>query len=101
MARKWRAGQFVIVRIAEGGERIPLTVVETGPEAADHFDRAGGGQDDPPALRLARRDALLDVLGPLGNPTPVEQHGRVACVGGGVGTAELLPHRTRAGRRRQ
>lgn len=59
MARKRRAGQFVIVRVEEAGERIPLTIV--------------------------------DVLGPLGNPTPVERYGEVACVGGGVGTAELFP----------
>jgi len=36
-------------------------------------------------------DSLLDVVGPLGNPTPIENHGVVACVGGGVGTAELFP----------
>ncbi|HEY7410450.1 MAG TPA: sulfide/dihydroorotate dehydrogenase-like FAD/NAD-binding protein [Vicinamibacteria bacterium] len=92
VARKWRAGQFVIVRIAEGGERIPLTVVTA--------DRADGcitlivqavGRTTRELCALRAGDALADVLGPLGNPTPIGRHGRVACVGGGVGTAELLP----------
>ncbi len=91
VARKWRAGQFVIVRIAEGGERIPLTVVETGPEGVITLIVQAVGKTTRQLCALRAGDALLDVLGPLGNPTPVAMHGRVACVGGGVGTAELLP----------
>jgi ferredoxin/flavodoxin---NADP+ reductase len=91
VSRKWRAGQFVIVRVAEGGERIPLTVVETGPGGTITLIVQAVGKTTRQLCSLRAGDALLDVLGPLGRPTPVERHGRVACVGGGVGTAELLP----------
>jgi ferredoxin--NADP+ reductase len=92
VARKRQAGHFVIVRVAEGGERIPLTIVDG--------DAAGRtitlivqavGKTTREMARLGAGDALADVLGPLGNPTPIARHGVVACVGGGVGTAELLP----------
>jgi ferredoxin/flavodoxin---NADP+ reductase len=91
VARKWRAGQFVIVRVAEAGERIPLTVVETGPQGAITLIVQAVGKTTRQLCSLRAGDALLDVLGPLGQPTPVTRHGRVACVGGGVGAAELLP----------
>jgi ferredoxin--NADP+ reductase len=92
VARKRKAGNFVIIRVHEGGERIPLTIVDS--------DSAAGSitlivQAIGKTTRLlATKNAgefILDVLGPLGNPTPIENHGAVACVGGGVGTAELLP----------
>jgi ferredoxin/flavodoxin---NADP+ reductase len=91
VARKWRAGQFVIVRVAEGGERIPLTVVETGDGGAITLIVQAVGKTTRQLCALGAGDALRDVLGPLGHPTPVEKHGRVACLGGGVGAAELLP----------
>ena len=92
VARKREAGHFVIVRVAEGGERIPLTIVD-GDAAAGTItlivQAVGKTTRQMAALRAG--DALADVLGPLGNPTPIAVHGAVACVGGGVGTAELLP----------
>jgi ferredoxin--NADP+ reductase len=91
VARRWRAGQFVIVRVAEGGERIPLTVVETGPGGTITLVVQAVGKTTRQLCALRAGGALMDVLGPLGRPTPVERHGRVACLGGGVGTAELLP----------
>ena len=91
VARKWRAGQFVIVRVAEGGERIPLTVVEAFPDGRITLIVQAVGKTTRQLCALQAGEALLDVLGPLGNPTLVEHHGRVACVGGGVGTAEMLP----------
>ena len=92
IARKRKAGNFVIIRIEEGGERIPLTVADGDPargtitlivqaigKTTKHLNTKHAG------------DSILDVVGPLGNPTPIENHGTVACVGGGVGTAELYP----------
>ena len=92
VARKHRAGNFVIIRINDTGERIPLTVVES--------DSAGGtitlivqavGKTTKALCAMEAGQAIRDVVGPLGNPTPIERVGAVACVGGGVGTAELLP----------
>jgi ferredoxin/flavodoxin---NADP+ reductase len=91
VARKWQAGQFAIVRVTEGGERIPLTVVEAFDDGSVTLIVQAVGKTTRQLCALRAGDALLDVLGPLGNPTPIERHGRVACVGGGVGAAELLP----------
>jgi ferredoxin--NADP+ reductase len=92
VARKRQAGHFVMVRVAEGGERIPLTLVD-GDGAAGTItlivQAVGKTTRQMAALRTG--DALADVLGPLGNPTPIAAHGAVACVAGGVGAAELLP----------
>ncbi len=92
IARKRKAGNFVMIRIEEGGERIPLTIagsdvtrgtitliVQAIGKTTKHLNTKKAG------------DSILDVVGPLGNPTPIENHGTVACVGGGVGTAELYP----------
>jgi ferredoxin/flavodoxin---NADP+ reductase len=92
IARKRKAGNFVIVRVEDGGERIPLTIVEGN--AADGtitlIVQAVGKTTKLMSTKHAG-DHLIDVVGPLGNPTPIENHGVVACVGGGVGTAELYP----------
>lgn len=92
VARKRQAGHFVIVRVTEDGERIPLTVVDGDPEAGTiTLIVQSIGRTTRLMATLKRGDHLADVCGPLGNPTHVENYGRVACVGGGVGTAELLP----------
>ncbi len=92
VARRREAGQFVIVRTAEDGERIPLTIVDAS-EAAGTItlivQAVGKSTREIASLRAGQ--ALLDVVGPLGNPTPLRRGGRVACVAGGVGVAELLP----------
>lgn len=92
VARKHRAGNFVIVRIDETGERIPLTVVESDPiEGSITLIVQAVGKTTKTLCAMKVGEALSDVVGPLGNPTPIERHGSVACVGGGVGTAELFP----------
>jgi ferredoxin--NADP+ reductase len=92
VARKRRAGNFVMVRVEEGGERIPLTIADGNPAfgTITLIVQAIGGTTK---LLCSKNtgDMLLDVVGPLGNPTPIEKHGVVACIGGGVGTAELYP----------
>ena len=82
----------MMVRGEEGGERIPLTIADGNPAfgTITLIVQAIGGTTK---LLCSKNtgDMLLDVVGPLGNPTPIEKHGVVACVGGGVGTAELYP----------
>ena len=92
VARKALAGQFVVLRVDEQGERIPVTVAD--------YDRLAGtvtivfmvvGTTTRKLARLREGDALPTFVGPLGNPTHVEQFGSVVCVGGGVGTATIFP----------
>jgi ferredoxin--NADP+ reductase len=92
IARKRRAGNFVMLRIEENGERIPITIV--GSDIAEGTITIIVQSIGKTTKLLATKnigDAILDVVGPLGMPTPIELHGAVACVGGGVGTAELYP----------
>jgi len=85
-----RAGQFVILRVDERGERFPLTIYD--------FDLDGGsismvflevGTSTRKLGKLKVGDSIRDFLGPLGRPFHVEKYGRVACVGGGVGTPAI------------
>lgn len=92
IARKRKAGNFVIIRVIDTGERIPLTIVD-GDAQQGTITLIVQAVGRTTKLLLAKNvgDELVDVVGPLGNPTPIEYHGAVACVGGGVGTAELFP----------
>ncbi len=90
----WRAqpGQFVVLRVNEEGERIPLTVADTRPEEGVLvivFQEVGKST----ALlgTLEPGDAIMDLIGPLGKPTEIERFGTVVCVAGGVGTPEIYP----------
>lgn len=92
IAKKRKAGNFVIVRANEYAERIPLTIVDSD------IDRGsitliiqGVGKSTRLLNSLCAGDELADVIGPLGHPTPIGSFGTVVCVGGGVGTAEVLP----------
>ncbi len=92
VARKALAGQFVIVRADEKGERIPLTVADTDRErgtASVIFQIVGGATMQLNAKREG--EYIADFVGPLGNPTEVEGLKKVAVVGGGVGCAIAYP----------
>jgi len=92
LARKARPGQFVIVRVSEDGERIPLTIADTDPEAGSItliFQVVG--KSTTLLSRLEPGDEVLDVVGPLGVPTEIKRFGRVLCIGGGIGSAPLYP----------
>ncbi len=92
VAKKRLPGNFVIIRIIETGERIPLTLVDSDPvEGTITLIVQGIGKTTRLLLTKEAGDFITDVAGPLGTPTPIENHGAVACIGGGVGTAELLP----------
>ena len=92
IAEKARAGQFVVIRVNEEGERIPLTIAD--------YDRKKGlislvsmrvGKTTTLLSSLKQGDSIQDVVGPLGNASEIENFGRVICIGGGVGIAPILP----------
>ncbi len=92
IAQRRKAGQFVIVRIDEAGERIPLTIADADPDAGTItlvVQTVGKTTARMTALRPG--DRLLDVVGPLGAPTHVQRYGTVAVVGGGIGIAPAHP----------
>lgn len=92
VARKARPGHFVILRLHEAGERIPLTVVGTDPERGLVwliFQAVGKSTQE--LAGFGPGDALADLVGPLGHAEPARKVGTVLVVGGGVGTAPILP----------
>ena len=92
VANKAQPGQFVIVRIDEKGERIPLTFADWDTKTGTVtivFAEAGAT-----TCRLARLDAggyIENFVGPLGIPTHIEKFGTVVCIGGGIGVAPVTP----------
>jgi len=92
IAKKRKAGQFIILRPVDNSERIPLTI---GNADADEgwidiiFQVMGKTTMQLRDLKLG--ESVLDLAGPLGKPTHVEKFGRVLCIGGGVGAAPLYP----------
>jgi ferredoxin--NADP+ reductase len=92
VARKAQAGQFVIVRVDEPGERIPLTIADSDRDAQTItliFQEVGKSTMQMGALGVG--DGLVTVAGPLGHPTEVENYGTVVCIGGGIGIAPIFP----------
>jgi ferredoxin--NADP+ reductase len=92
VAGRVRPGQFVIVRINEAGERIPLTVADSNPgDGTITLIFQQVGKSTMQMGQLAVGDAFENVVGPLGRPTEIQNYGRVVLVGGGVGIAPLYP----------
>ena len=93
VARKARPGQFVIVRIDEPGERIPLTIADFDRQAETItliFQEVGKSTMQMGTLEVG--DEFITVMGPLGHPTEITKYeGTVICVGGGVGIAPIFP----------
>jgi 2-polyprenylphenol hydroxylase and related flavodoxin oxidoreductases len=92
VARNAKAGQFIMLRIDDKGERVPLTVAGTNIEKGlvrIIFQEAGKTTYELGTLNEG--DSIKDFVGPLGHPTEIENYGTVAAVAGGVGTAEVLP----------
>lgn len=92
VAKKAQPGQFVILRVKEDGERIPLTIAD--------YDRSNGtitivfqevGKTTKLLGQLEEGDSILDFAGPLGNPSHFDGYKKVLAVGGGVGIAPLYP----------
>jgi ferredoxin--NADP+ reductase len=92
IARKQKPGQFVILRVHETGERIPLTIKSSDPKRGTiTIVVQGVGKTTSQLNELEAGDAILDVVGPLGKPSEIERFGRCVVIGGGVGTAIALP----------
>ncbi|MFZ0419667.1 MAG: sulfide/dihydroorotate dehydrogenase-like FAD/NAD-binding protein [Candidatus Sulfotelmatobacter sp.] len=92
IARKQKPGQFVILRIYEEGERIPVTIENSDPERGTiSIVVQSAGKTTHLLNSLNTGDQILDVVGPLGKPSEIEKFGTVVVVGGGVGTAMAYP----------
>ncbi len=92
VARHWNPGQFIIVRPTAESERIPLTIVDGSAERGTiNIVVQAVGRTSRATVELEVGSMLAGLLGPLGQPASIERVGRVLCVAGGVGVAELLP----------
>ena len=92
IAKSRKAGNFVIVRVGEKGERMPLTIAEADTERGTiTLVVQKVGLSSTKLCNLSEGEYVTDVVGPLGNATHIEKFGTVICAGGGVGVAPMLP----------
>ncbi len=92
IARKQKPGQFIILRLHDAGERIPLTIKSSDPEAGTVTIVVQSiGKTTSLLNCLETGDYILDIVGPLGKPSDIEKFGTVAILAGSVGTAMALP----------
>ncbi|QEH37461.1 Dihydroorotate dehydrogenase B (NAD(+)), electron transfer subunit [Aquisphaera giovannonii] len=92
VAKKRKAGQFVILRLHAHGERIPLTIADSDPDAGTiTIIVQGVGKTTKLLNMLEAGDAVLDLVGPLGRPSEIERFGTAVVIGGGVGAAIAYP----------
>jgi ferredoxin--NADP+ reductase len=92
IARKHKPGQFIILRLHEKGERIPLTIKSSDPVAGTVTIVVQAiGKTTSLLNCLETGDSILDVVGPLGKPSEIENYGTVVVLAGSVGTAMALP----------
>ncbi|MFP4012653.1 MAG: sulfide/dihydroorotate dehydrogenase-like FAD/NAD-binding protein [Chitinispirillaceae bacterium] len=92
IAKKRKAGQFIILRPVEDSERIPLTIANAdAQEGWIEIIVQIVGRTTILLRDLNEGDSVLDLAGPLGKPTHIENYGKVLCIGGGVGVAPLYP----------
>lgn len=92
IAKKAKAGNFFVLKIHEQGERIPLTIADFDKEKGtltSVFQKVGKTTHHLGSLKEG--DFISDVIGPLGRHSPIENFGKVICVGGGVGIAPVYP----------
>ncbi|WP_455281345.1 sulfide/dihydroorotate dehydrogenase-like FAD/NAD-binding protein [[Eubacterium] cellulosolvens] len=92
IAEKGKPGQFVVLRVSEEGERIPLTIADSNPDTGNIkiiFQEVG--KTTKQLGRLNKGQEILDLVGPLGTPSEIEIFGTVMIVAGGVGIAEAYP----------
>ena len=92
IAVKRKPGQFVIIRVNDNGERIPLTIADSDPvEGTIQIIVQGIGKTTMELNQLKAGDFISDVVGPLGKPSHIENFGTAVSIGGGVGTAIAFP----------
>ncbi len=92
IAEHRKAGQFIILRIDEYGERIPLTIADadSGKGTITLYYQVVGKTTRQMQL-LKEGDSIQDIAGPLGHPTDIKNYGTVVCIGGGIGIAPVYP----------
>lgn len=92
IAKKTKAGQFVVVMATEKSERVPLTLVDSNcKEGTITLIVQEAGFSTKQFAELKEGDSLYSVTGPLGHPTEIKNYGKIILVGGGVGIAEIYP----------
>lgn len=93
IAQAAKPGQFVIIRLHERGERIPLTIADWDPQAGTItlVVQEVGKTTKEMGERYGVGDCILNVVGPLGTPSEIRRYGTVICVAGGVGIAPIYP----------
>jgi len=92
VAKKAQAGQFVVIRIDEKGERIPLTIADWNREEGSvTVVFMGVGTTTHRLARLKESDSIANFIGPLGKPTHIDNFGTVVCVAGGFAVATIYP----------
>jgi len=92
IARKQKPGQFLILRVHDRGERIPLTIEKSDPRRGTiNIVVQSIGKTTHLLNSLESGDGILDIVGPLGKPSEIEKFGTVVVIGGGVGTAMAYP----------
>ncbi|MCK5329441.1 MAG: sulfide/dihydroorotate dehydrogenase-like FAD/NAD-binding protein, partial [Candidatus Latescibacteria bacterium] len=92
IARKAKAGQFMILRVDDSGERIPLTLADWDAERGTItliFQEVGASTKKLGLLNEG--EAILDCVGPLGHASEIREYGTVVCIGGGIGIAPIYP----------
>ncbi len=92
IARKRKAGQFILLQVSDDGERIPLTIADSDPKAGTIrliFQEVGKTTRDLGRLEVG--DRLAHLVGPLGKATHIEKVGHTVCIGGGIGVAPVHP----------
>ncbi|HDY87089.1 MAG TPA: sulfide/dihydroorotate dehydrogenase-like FAD/NAD-binding protein [bacterium] len=92
IAKKRKPGQFVIIRLYEEGERIPLTIADADPvKGTITIISQRVGKSTAYLEDMPESEGILDLVGPLGHPTKIEKYGNVVCIGGGIGIAPIYP----------
>ena len=92
ISRKARPGQFVIIRLHDKGERIPLSLADIKPnEGTISLIVMAVGKTTAEMSHMKAGEDVLDLCGPLGTPTHIEKHGKIILIGGGFGIAPLYP----------
>ena len=92
ICQKRRPGQFVVLRLKETGERVPLTIADSDPTALSiSVVYQVVGKTSEHLAEFEPGDEIPDVVGPLGNPTDLDEFNHVVCLGGGLGIALILP----------
>jgi ferredoxin--NADP+ reductase len=92
IAKNAKAGNFVVLRIHEKGERIPLTIADSDSKKGTItllFQKVGKTTEELGTLKAGK--TIRDIAGPLGHATPIKRYGHCVLVGGGIGSATLFP----------